>query len=114
MRKILYVLVLVLFGFNATADDELAADKIYFFTHNGCPYCETAEEYIAQNMADAAIETVSIDKPGGMFLFRKCVQKFKLGREVGTPLFCMGDDYLMGWSEENQKRFAELRKKFGK
>ena len=114
MRKILLALTLILFGFNAKADDELAGDKIYFFTHNGCPYCEAAEAYISQNMPEAAIETVSIDKPGGMFLFRKCVQKFKLGREVGTPLFCMGDDYLMGWSDENQQRFVDLSKKFGK
>lgn len=114
MREILLALAFILFGNQAMAEDELAENKIYFFTHNGCPYCEMAEEYIAQNMPNTAIEQVSIDKPGGMYLFRKCVQKFKLGREVGTPLFCMGDDYLMGWSEENQQRFVELSKKFGK
>ena len=114
MRKILLTFALVFLSFNALADDELVNDKIYFFTHNGCPYCEMAEEYISQNMQNIAIENVSIDRPGGMYLFRKCVQKFKLGREVGTPLFCMGDDYLMGWSEENQQRFVELSKKFGK
>lgn len=114
MRKVLLALALVLFVFNAVADEDLANDKIYFFTHNGCPYCEAAEAYINQNMQDVAIEQVDIDKPGGMFLFRKYVQKFKLGREVGTPLFCMGDDYLMGWSEENQRKLVELSKKFGK
>ena len=114
MRKILYVLAMVLFGFNVVADEELSADKIYFFTHKGCPYCEMAEAYIEQHMSDVTIENISIDKPGGMFLFRKCAQKFKLGREVGTPLFCMGDDYLMGWSEENQQRFFELSKRFKK
>ncbi len=114
MRKILLILALVLFGFKAMADDKLASDKIYFFTHKGCPYCEMAEAYIGQNMQDVAIEQVDIDKPGGMFLFRKCVQKFKLGREVGTPLFCMGDDYLMGWSEENQRQLVEMSKKFSK
>ncbi|MBO5039118.1 MAG: hypothetical protein J6C85_06685 [Alphaproteobacteria bacterium] len=114
MRKILLALALVLFGFNAMAAEELAGDKIYFFTHNGCPYCEAAEAYISQNMKNSAIEQVSIDKPGGMYLFRKCVQKFKLGREVGTPLFCMGDEYLMGWSDDNQRKLVELSKKFGK
>lgn len=114
MRRILYILAMVLLGSNVAADDELAADKIYFFTHKGCPFCEMAEEYIAKNMTDVAIEHVDIDKPGGMFLFRKCVQKFKLGREIGTPLFCMGDDYLMGWSEDNLRRFVELVERFKK
>ncbi|MBP3687168.1 MAG: hypothetical protein J6J35_02240 [Alphaproteobacteria bacterium] len=114
MRKILLALALVLFGFNTMAEEELAGDKIYFFTHNGCPYCEAAEAYISQNMKNSAIEQVSIDKPGGMYWFRKCVQKFKLGREVGTPLFCVGDEYLMGWSEDNQQKLVELSKKFGK
>lgn len=114
MRKFLLTLAFILFSGQAMAEDELARDKIYFFTHNGCPYCEMAEEYIANNMQNTAIELVSIDKPGGMYLFSKCVQKFKLGREVGTPLFCMGDDYLMGWSEENQRKFVEMSKKFSK
>lgn len=112
MRKIFFILAIVLFGFNAVADDELADDKIYFFTHAGCPYCEMAESYITQNIPDVAIETVSIDKPGGFYLFKKCAEKFKLGRNVGTPLFCIGDEYIMGWSEDNQQRFDELSSKF--
>lgn len=114
MKKNFFVLAMILFGFNSLADEELAKNKIYFFTHNGCPYCEMAESYIAQNMPNAAIETVSIDRPGGMFLFRKCAQKFKLGSNVGTPLFCIGDEYIMGWSEDNQQRLVELSNRLEK
>ncbi|MCM1324453.1 MAG: hypothetical protein NC218_10030 [Acetobacter sp.] len=112
MKKFLYILVCILFSTNLYADDELAKDKIYFFTHTGCPYCEMAEKHIAQNRSNAAIEVISIDKPEGFYLFKKCAEKFKLGKNIGTPLFCIGDEYLMGWSTENQQRFDELSSKF--
>ena len=94
--------------------DDISNDKIYFFTYDGCPYCQMADEHINKTHANLNIEKIDIYKPGGMYLFKKCAEKFNLGRNIGTPLFCMGDTYIMGWSEENQKRFDELSVKFKK
>ncbi len=114
MRKIFYCLAtaLILWCGNASAEETLSHDKIYFFSYDGCPYCHQAEDFINKNYPRLKIEKMDIHKPGGMYLLRKCAEKFKLGRNVGTPLFCMGDDYIMGWSEEMQERFIELSKPF--
>lgn len=115
MRYLLNFLALcALFCNAARADENFSADKIYFFTHKGCPYCEMAERDIMPRSSVLNIETIDIDKPGGLYLFKKCVQKFKLGRAVGTPLFCMDNEYIMGWSDENRKRFDELSEHFKK
>ncbi len=114
MKKIFYIIACVFFSINAQANDGLAADKIYFFTYDGCPYCKMADEYISQNMPYLQLEKVDVHKPAGFLLFKKCAEKFKLGREVGTPLFCIGDDYIMGWSDENRERFTEIIAKFNK
>ena len=114
MRKLLYVLTAILLftGNVAKAEDTLASDKIYFFTKVGCPYCQIAEEHLLKNHPDLKVEKLYINFPGGWRLFTKCAEKFKLGRNIGTPLFCMDDEYIMGWSDENQKKFDELSKKF--
>ena len=109
-----------LFGFiialglisSAQAAGELQNDKIYFFSYDGCPYCQTADEYIRKNWTGLNIEKIDIYKPGGMYLFKQCAEKFKLGRNVGTPLFCMGDKHLMGWAPTFEKRFDAYVKPF--
>ena len=45
-------------------------------------------------------------------LLLKCAKKFNIGNNLGTPLICMGDNYIMGWSEEQQKQFDEYVKDF--
>ena len=42
MRKILLAIACILFSFNAMAEDELANDNIYFFTHRRDPPSEIA------------------------------------------------------------------------
>ena len=59
----------------------------------------------------------SIFAPGlqtkeGFELFVKCARKFNLGNQIGTPLFCMGENHLMGWSPESEKEFDEYVKPF--
>ena len=116
MKKFLYLFIvafLTIVG-QAKAEDEISADKIYFFTYKGCPYCQMADDHINKKHTNLKIEKIDIYKPGGMYLFKKCAEKFNLGRNIGTPLFCMGNDYIMGWSEDNQKRFDELSIHFKK
>lgn len=110
MKKFFYLFIAVFLSIvgQSQAEDEISSDKIYFFTYKGCPYCQRADEYINKTHPNLNIEKIDIYKPGGMYLFKKCAEKFNLGRNIGTPLFCMGNDYIMGWSEDNQKHFNEL------
>lgn len=53
---------------------------------------------------------VNIHVGNGFELFKACGEKFRLGNSIGTPLFCMGDKYLIGWSENNARKFDEYVK----
>lgn len=122
MRKIFTLLVLALFitagcdgqGNAAPAKEEsgLADNKIYFFYYNECPFCHDAMDYINAKYPDLKITMINIHNPGGYELLVECARKFNLGRSVGTPLFCMGNKYLMGWSDESPRQFDEYVKPY--
>lgn len=126
MRKILFLLPAVFLlsaggcGDGAKTDAPavsqaapvLRADRIYFFYYDGCPYCHVAANYIQSKYAGLPIELVNIHKKKGAVLFEACARKFRLGREVGTPLFCMGDKYIMGWPPDAGETFDANVKPF--
>ncbi len=86
--------------------------KIYFFCYNECPYCHKAVEYIDQKYPNLGMSMVNIYVGNSFELFKKCGQKFNLGNNIGTPLLCMGDKYIMGWSEENARKFDDYVKPY--
>ena len=92
MKKLLSaVLVAAAFCLGGCAEKSaIQSDKIYFFYSETCPHCHDAEAY----------------------LFVKCAEKFNLGQRIGTPLFCMGDNYLMGWAPEYENRFDAYARPF--
>lgn len=90
----------------------LSEDKIYFFYYNECPYCHNAIEYIDKKYPELNMAMVNIYVGNGFDLFKKCGQKFNLGNNIGTPLFCMGDKYLMGWSKANAQKFDKYVQPF--
>lgn len=93
-------------------NNQIQDDQIYFFYYNGCPYCHYALDYMNEKYPDLKIVMVDIYKDGGFDLFKKCADKFNLGREIGTPLFCMGEHYIMGWSKGTEKQFDDYVKPF--
>lgn len=117
MKKILWLLAVVfcMQGSQAFAqfrDDEIQNNKIYLFYSDGCPHCKDAEAYLAQNYPNLKMERLNVRTRHGYDMFVKCVKKFDLGREVGTPLFCMGDKYLMGWDNTYPDKFKSYVKPF--
>ena len=99
MKKLLALfLLLPLFTAGCkNSDTDIRPDKVYFFYSDTCPHCHDALDYINQKYPD---------------LFTRCAAKFKLGRRIGTPLFCMGDNYIMGWAPQYQSRFDNYIKPF--
>lgn len=116
MKKFLYVIfaaVILLSGCEKKpSGDELAADKIYFFYSNSCPHCHDALAYINKKYPGLEMSMVNVGNQEGYELLFKCAEKFKLGRNIGTPLFCMGDNYLMGWSDEYEAKFDDYAKAY--
>lgn len=100
---------------NSTQAEKSASlqnDKIYFFYYNECPYCHHALDYINKKYPGLKLAMVNIHNDGGYKLFAECGAKFKLGRNIGTPLFCMGNNYLMGWSPASEQTFDQYVKPF--
>ena len=83
---------------------EIANNQIYFFFYDGCPYCHYAMEYINKKYPDLEMSKIDVYQAEGYKLFEACGKKFGL-KNIGTPLFCMGDKYIMGWSKNNERKF---------
>lgn len=88
-------------------------DRIYFFTQTMCPHCNHAATYIAKTYPDLKIDYLEITDTQNQESFIACANKFHLNkRKLGTPLICMGQHYILGWTEEEQKHFDEYVKNF--
>ncbi len=115
MKKLL-IIALCVFGITAcekqVTETKLDDNKVYFFYQSTCPHCHHALEHINHVAPNLDMQMVEI-AGSGRNLFIKCVQKFNLPREqIGTPLICMGDHYIMGWSEIEAVKFDEYVKSF--
>jgi hypothetical protein len=46
-------------------------------------------------------------------LYKQCVKKFNIkNQELRLPLFCMKDNYIMGWTKATEQQFEEALKNF--
>ncbi len=81
----------------------LSANEVYFFYQETCPHCHEAAAYLHEKHPNAKIKALNIKMPGNMKLFADAVKTYKIGNMAGTPLICFGQNYVMGWSEEDQK-----------
>ena len=93
---------------------KLSQDQIYFFYKNSCPHCHEAAEYIKANHPDLNIKGLDVQMPGNQKLFTSAVKTYKIGAMAGTPLICMGDEYIMGWGKDSPQKFDELSKPYKK
>ena len=110
MRYLISVLVSV---FLLAGCGQKEAQSVTFFTHEGCPYCEKALQYIHLNYPKLPMRVLEVTQPENMVNLMRCVQRFKLdSKKIGTPLICMDKHYIMGWSEEEQNLFNEYVKSY--
>ena len=110
---VLCVLVgLIIFNANSSKVD-LGDNQIYFFTKKHCPYCEVATEYIKIAYPRLEIRYLDIHEKKNYNLLVSAAEKYNLdtGR-VGTPFICMGNNYLLGWSIEQQGKFDNYVRPF--
>lgn len=90
---------------NENLPSKISDNQVYFFYQTTCPHCHHAADYVKKKYPDLNIVAVNIAQHDGFKLFEKCARKFDLTENLGTPLFCMGDKYLMGWSSSYEKQF---------
>lgn len=110
MKHLISVLVCLVFLSGCV---QKTMQPITFFTHEGCPYCEKALQYIHLNYPKLPMQVLEIGNEQNMIKFVQCAQKFKLDlKKLGTPLICMGKHYVMGWSEEERNLFNQYVKSY--
>ena len=110
MKKLFLAIfcALGLFGLLACSNStssELSKDNIYFFYQTTCPHCHDAARYIKVNYPTLKMTALDIKLPGNMKLFEKALKQYNITGSAGTPLFLMGDKYIMGWSNDKQNEF---------
>lgn len=100
-------------GANASVRNEISNRYIYFFYQTTCPHCHHASSYIRQKYPRLKMINLDVKDPNNYNLFLKCAQKFHLSQNIlGTPLICMGNNYIMGWSNTDAARFDAYVKAF--
>lgn len=91
----------------------ISNSEIYFFYQTTCPHCHHASQYIAQKYPNLKMKNLDVRVAENFNLFMKCAQKFRLPQEsLGTPLICMGDHYIMGWSDTDANKFDMYVRRF--
>ena len=107
MRFVCSLLVVMMFVLGCEKrQPEIDAQKIYYFYQPSCSHCHHAKEYIDKKHPNLDLIKVDITANKENFnLFLACAKKFNLEKNLGTPLFCMGDKFIMGWSDNRQKQF---------
>ena len=83
----------------------LSKNEVYFFYQEACQHCHHAADYIHANYPNLAVKSLDIKMPGNMRLFEEAVRTYKIGSVAGTPLICFGKNYIMGWGDDDPKRF---------
>ncbi|MBE6451853.1 MAG: hypothetical protein IJF12_02755 [Alphaproteobacteria bacterium] len=114
MKKIFGAFIVSLLMLTGCNEENSGLDnnKAYLFYSQTCPHCHQAREYISKKYADADIIQMDVATPKGRELLFACAEKFKLGNNLGVPLFCLGNKNLMGWSAESEKKFDAYIKPF--
>ena len=92
----------------------LSKNEVYFFYQTTCPHCHTAAQYIKEKHPGLKVQSFDIKMPGNMKLFQQAVRDYKISTAAGTPLIGMGDNYIMGWGENQADLFEKYVEKYAK
>ena len=94
-------------------EENLIHDKIYFFAHSMCTSCKDAFIYIQTYHQDLNLPITDMKEAHNLDLYKQCVKKFNISnKELRLPLFCMKDNYVMGWTKASEQQFEQALKNY--
>lgn len=94
-------------------EENLIHDKIYFFAHSMCISCKDAYIYLYTRHPELNLPITDMKDKHNLDLYKQCVKKFNIkNQELRLPLFCMKDNYIMGWTKASEQQFEEALKNF--
>ena len=107
MKKFIKTILLSIFVLAGCSQETASIEnnKAYLFYSQTCPHCHEARKYIGDKYPDANLIQVDVGTEKGKKMLFECAKRFNLGSNIGVPLFCMGENHLMGWSDNYKIKF---------
>lgn len=107
--------ILLIMGISACSEKESSNADIVIFSQKGCPHCIHAMTFIngdlKQIVPNVTVQEYDINENRhNRELFAHTARRFKLGNQIGTPLIVVGENHIMGWTNDNQSKLIELVK----
>ena len=113
MKKFLTVIMLVFTIMLSGCNEKKTTNRIYVFYQPGCGHCEHAHNYLRRYYRNYDIKELNIREGNNMGYLLRFAKKYRIPEQsLGTPLIVMGNHYIMGWGEEQQKQFNRYAKNF--
>lgn len=112
-KTVISMLIAVSFILGGCQEKRAQNNSIYVFSQAGCGHCEHARSYMQRYYSNYDIKELNIHKGGNMNYLLKFAHKYKIPEQsLGTPLIAMGNNYVMGWGNEQMKQFNRYIKNF--
>lgn len=113
MKTVLSMIMVVVLALSACKSDEVNTNRIYVFSQPGCGHCVHAKTYMERYYKDYDIKDMNIREGENMSHMRRYARKFKVPEyNLGTPFIVLGDNYVMGWGDEQIKSFNRYARRF--
>ena len=94
-------------------NDETTTNRVYVFSQPGCGHCINAHDYMSRYYKDYDIKEINVREGSNMDYMLRYARRFKVPtHSLGTPFIVLGDNYIMGWGEEQIKQFNKQMKEF--
>ena len=86
----------------------LSKHEVYFFYQTACSHCHMAAKYIKDKHPWLKVKALDVSMPGNMRLLQEAAKTYKIGDAIGTPLICFGENFIMGWGSDEERKFDEF------
>ena len=113
MKRLFALIIVGLSFFMSACQDESSTNRVYVFSQPGCGHCINAHEYMERYYKNYDIKELNIREGSNMSHMLRYARKFKVPEQtLGTPFIILGDNYVMGWGNEQIKEFNKYMKSF--
>lgn len=108
MRKLLCLLVLAIMLITDVSANQ--KKEVVIFSQP-CHFCDALKKDLKDSLIkeypDVKFTVLDIRNSNNRRLLDKYARQHDLRGDIGLPLLFIGENYLMGWSEENKAKFKE-------
>ncbi len=107
--KLMMICMLILSG--CTTENNNNSNTIYVFSQPGCGHCIDAHNYFTTYYKNYDIQELNVREANNYSKMMNYAKKFKIPQNsLGTPFIVFQDEYIMGWGNEQIKKFNKLIK----